>query len=524
MTLALAAAERNIKNVAELSCELRSLFFVVLRILMKQLKFLFLSIVSGILLALSFPNFDFFYLAFFSFIPVIYVALSNDLKKSLFYGFLFGLSFWSVSLYWMFPFIKFNTGSVQAAITAGLLWCYLAIYFSVWTGIVSFLRKKSKPLIISFFAAFLWVVSEYVRTYFSAGFAWNFVGYGQAQFTNFIQISDILGVSGISFLIVFINMLLFHWIRKPKDVKYLFIAIAVFSAVYLYGYTKIREYPADYGNELSVGVVQPDIDQYKKWDPSYGKQFLSSVNNDLKFFKGKKLSLIVYPETFLTEYFNDDKKYKNFIKQCTSLAQINLIGSVYYYNNLVYNSVFAFDNNARILGRHDKSHLVIFGEYIPFREILAKYFDIFNNMGDFSKGIEMDVFYSDNISVGSTICSENFFPERSRELVWKGAKILTNHTNDGWFLDTAAPYQHFVMNIFRAIENRKNVIVCANSGISAVINCRGDVIRQTKLNKRIFFVSYVYQNDIITFYDRLGYLFPYFSIFMTLFLLLLVLI
>ncbi len=491
---------------------------------MKQLKFLSLSIFSGILLALSFPKFDFFYLAFFAFIPIIYVLFSNDLKKSLLYGFLFGFSFWTVSLYWMFPFIKFNTDTLQAGVVAFLLWCYLSLFFAVWAIFVNYLKKDAKPVMISFFAAFLWVALEFVRTYLSTGFGWNYLGYSQSQFKNFIQIADILGVSGISFFIVFINFLLFYWLKKINEAKYLFIAIMVFAAVYVYGYIKVQEYPADYGNELSVGIVQPNVNQYRKWDRKYNEKFLASFSKDIKFFKDKNLSVIVYPETFLTEYFEEDKNTEKFLKSISSFGELNLIGSIAYENNFVYNSLLAVNNKFKILDRHDKNHLVVFGEYIPFREFLAKYFEVFNNMGDFTKGKQMDVFVYKNIMVGATICSENFFPELSRNLVLKGAKILTNHTNDGWFLDTAAPYQHFVMNIFRAVENRKNVIVCANSGISGVINCRGDVLNQTSLNKKILFASYAYQNNVITLYDKFGYLFPYISIFMTMFLLLLILI
>ena len=105
--------------------------------MIKTLKFLVLSIASGLLLALAFPRFDFFYLAFFAFIPVTYAILSDDLKKSLLYGFLFGFSFWSVSLFWMFPFIKYNTGTVQAVIVSFLFWCYLSLFFAVWTGLIN---------------------------------------------------------------------------------------------------------------------------------------------------------------------------------------------------------------------------------------------------------------------------------------------------------------------------------------------------------------------------------------------------
>ena len=172
--------------------------------------------------------------------------------------------------------------------------------------------------------------------------------------------------------------------------------------------------------------------------------------------------------------------------------------------------------------KHDKNHLVIFGEFIPFRAILSKYFGILNSLGDFSKGNYMNIFRYDNIYVGSTICSENFFPNLSRKLVLNGARILTNHTNDAWFFDSYAPYQHFVMNVFRAVENRKNIIVSANTGISALIDSVGNVINKTNINENVSFINDAYQNNIITIYDIIGDIFSYICIIFTMFIIVIV--
>lgn len=526
--------EKNIKSAAELKIALRFLLMnfqssnltgkQIFKHMTKILKFLLLSIASGVVLAFSFPKINIFCFAFVAFIPIIYVALSNKFTKSLLYGFVFGFVFWAVSLFWMMPFLSANVGEVQAVIISVLFWCYLSLYFSVWTGILSYVKDHFNPVQTSFFASFVWVTLEVIRSYFLTGFGWNLLGYSQASFVCFIQIADILGVYGISFVIIFINTLIFYWLKTPDKKAYLLTALTIFLLISAYGYVRLNKYKFNYGDKISVGVVQPNVNQYKKWDKNYSDENLASLTKNLKLFKDKNLDLVVYPETVLTEYFGVDKKTENFIREVASLGKLNLIGSLFQDENYsFYNSVFAVKNDALAFGRHDKNHLVVFGEYIPFRDILAKYFKVFNTMGDFAKGGRMDIFEFDDIRVGPTICSENFFPEYSRELVTSGAKILTNHTNDGWFFDTAAPYQHFVMNVFRAVENRKNIIVSANNGISAIIGCNGKAFEKTYLNETSYFISDAYQNSDITVYDNAGYIFPYLCIFMTIFLFILIL-
>jgi len=106
--------------------------------------------------------------------------------------------------------------------------------------------------------------------------------------------------------------------------------------------------------------------------------------------------------------------------------------------------------------------------------------------------------------LGINICSENYYPYLSRELVSKGATLLTTHANDAWCDGLSYPYQHFAMNIFRAIENRKYLIACANTGISGVIAPTGKIIKQTKNKEHVCFEETVYTNKYITIYDRIG--------------------
>lgn len=488
-----------------------------------RFKYFFLSILSGLLIALSFQKINAFYLVWIAFIPLIYCSLRNCVRNSLIYGFISGIVCYAVSLYWIFPFLQYNTNSsFQSIVASSLLWTYLAFYLALWSAFLSFSRRHFHPILSSCFAASSWVMLEIIRTYFLTGFGWNSLGYSQSSFIYIIQIADIVGVYGVSFIIIFINMLLYYWIQDSKNKKYLVLSILIFILLLCYGFVRINKYSQTYGEKISVGVVQPNIDQYKKWNDSYIEYILQTLENNAKYFEKKDVDLIIYPETVLPGYLQSDIKLQKVVNNISVFSKLSLIGAPGFYNESIYNSIFAIKKDGTILNMHNKNHLVVFGEFIPFRNLLAKYFGVLNSLGDFSKGKAMQIFRYNNLVIGATICSENFFPNLSRKLVVNGSKILTNHTNDAWFFDSFAPYQHFVMNIFRAVENRKNIIVSANTGLSAVIDASGNVITKTTINQNISFISDAYQNEDLTIYDRIGDVFAYMCIVFTVFIIVLV--
>lgn len=519
MIYVLAAAVKNIKNAAVQIFKNK----IGLNVKKFRIKYFFLSILSGLLIALSFQKFNAFFLAWIAFIPLIYCLLRNCVRNSLIYGFLSGMVCYIVSLYWIFPFLQYNTNSnIQSLIAAGLLWVYLSLYFLLWSALLSLTRRHFHPLMSSFFAASAWVMLEFVRMYFLTGFGWNLLGYSQSSFVYLIQIADIAGVYGVSFLIIFINMLLYYWIQDSRNKQYLIQAAAILIIVLGYGFARTSKYSYAYGEKISVGIVQPNIDQYKKWDNSYTDEIIKTLKESAEQFRDKELDIIIYPETAMPGFLQSDIKLQELIKNISGFAQLNLIGAPSVYDGRVYNSVLAIKKDGSILNKHNKNHLVIFGEYIPLRKHLSKYFGVLNSLGDFSKAKAMQIFKYNNISAGPTICSENFFPDLARKSVVNGSKILTNHTNDAWFFDSFAPYQHFVMNIFRAVENRKNIIISANTGLSAIIDASGNVAVKTDINQNYAFASSAYQNEDITIYDKIGDLFAYICVVVTLFVIVLV--
>lgn len=478
-----------------------------------RLKYLICSVISGILLALSFEKFNYFFLVWAAFIPLLACIDNQNLWRSALYGFIAGFTYSLISLNWMLPFLLINTHSARDSIILSLfLWIYTSLYFSIWAFSVNFVKNYINKLLLMFFSCGLWICLEFARNYILSGFPVNLLGYSQSYFTPVIQMADIAGVYGVSFVIIFINMMLYFWI-KTKEKKYFISSIVIFSVIFFYGFARMRQFDAQYGKKITIGVVQPDIKQHKKWNAGYKKEILDKLKKTAGYFEDKKVDIIVYPETVLPGKIQTDEKIRELIKNISIYADLNLVGGKYYEYLKVYNSVFLIDKNGNLLDKYIKNHLVIFGEYIPFNGLLNNLFKRFDLFDDFTKGEKLQVFKFDKYTLGINICSENFYPYLSRQLVLKGADILTTHSNDSWCDGLFYPYQHFVMNIFRAAENRKNIIVVSNTGISGVLDCCGRIIKKTKNEEEICFTSEVYTNNYITAYDKTGDIIVYLSLF-----------
>ncbi|MDD5022504.1 MAG: apolipoprotein N-acyltransferase [Endomicrobiaceae bacterium] len=485
----------------------------VLFIRQSKFKCFYFSIISGILIALSFQKFNFFYFAWIGFIPLIYCVLKSNVYYAMIYGFIAGLTCNVISAYWMLPFLFNNTNSLRdSAIVTLLAWLYLTLYFSLWSGVINFTKKYLSAIILAIIASGVWVVFEFIKTYMLTGLPWNLLGYTQTSFLPIIQISEITGVYGISFLIILINMFLYFWL-KNKNKKYLFSAIVIIAVLLIYGFFRMYKFDTQYGEKITVGIVQPNIEQYKKWDKNHKNNIIKTLYVNAQFFNGKQVDIILYPETVLPRMLEEDEGVQQLVRAISENAQLNLIGGMSVFNNKIYNTIFLVSQNGEIINKYKKNHPVIFGEYIPFRFMLSKLLTSLNVTGYIDTGKNIQTFKFNEIVLGINICSENLFPYFSRRLVLQGANILTNHTNDAWFLDMATPYQHFGMNIFRAVENRKNVIVSANTGISAVIDSSGRTIKKTKVGENISFISYVYKNNYLTTYDKIGDTFAYICLF-----------
>jgi apolipoprotein N-acyltransferase len=484
----------------------------------------FLAASSGFLLTLSFPRFDISWLAWFAFIP-LFVALRNlSLKNGFYLGLFAGLVHYLSLVYWLAHTMS-AYGHLPFYVSIPILFLlsfYLALYIALFSMAVT--RLCSSPLSLLFIPPLLWVSLEYIRSFFFTGFPWELMGYTQFNMLHVIQISDVFGVYGVSFSIVLSNAVAFliylrlmdkSWQGKRVQTKLAAGAMAafvvIFCAVWFYGEWRINNI-----HELSlmspsskVTIVQGNIDQAIKWDPAFQKSstikyiHLSSLSKDLQ------PDLVVWPETATPFYFmHDIELSKLVLKGIHEIGADFLIGSPAFSlkNKKIeyYNSAFLVDAAGNVTGRYDKTHLVPFGEYVPMKKWLPFVNKMVEGVGDFDTGDKGRTIKWQKSSIGILICYEIIFPALSRAMVQNHASLLVNLTNDAWYGRSSAPYQHFSMSVFRAVENRRSLVRAANTGISGFIDPSGNVIESTQIFKDAVITQKVPILQVETLYSRFG--------------------
>ena len=169
-----------------------------------------------------------------------------------------------------------------------------------------------------------------------------------------------------------------------------------------------------------------------------------------------------------------------------------------------FNSAFLVSPEDKKVSRYDKVHLVPFGEYVPLKPFLPFVEKMVVGVGDFSPGNNFTLFAIPRARCGVLICYEIIFPVLSRNYCKSGANFIVTITNDAWFGRSGAPYQHFSMAVFRAVENRTAIVRAANSGISGIIESTGYIQKQTSLFERTFCKGKIPVNSSSTFYTRYG--------------------
>ncbi|MEK7679472.1 MAG: apolipoprotein N-acyltransferase, partial [Deltaproteobacteria bacterium] len=232
-----------------------------------------------------------------------------------------------------------------------------------------------------------------------------------------------------------------------------------------------------------AALLQPSIYLYAKWDAAEAWNIKANIENLLSGIKGA--DLVVWPENALPCWI-DEPDCGVWLKAAVSsgAAPGSFVGSV-SKGGVRHVSAFLLDGKGEITASYNKRQLVPFGEYVPFRAFLGRYIQPVAALGEFEPGdAEQKPLDFKGGRLGAAICYESVFPYLFSGDTQAGADVFVNITNDGWYLDTAAPYQHFIANIFRAVENRRTVLRAANNGISGLIDPWGRVQAKTALNQR----------------------------------------
>lgn len=437
------------------------------------LKDLSLAVISAFFLALSFPKFNLEFLAWLGFIPLFSALKDSSRLKAFLLSFSCGLVFWVITVYWLMYV------TVPGTI---VLILYLALYFGVFGLIVRAIPFSGPRL---FLIPAMWVLLEYLRSQLLTGFPWALLGYSQYLNLPMIQIADIFGAWGVSFLVVMVNAALYFLISEKK-IKSSIIPLVILIAVLSYGFYRLttHDLKSASGKSIKVSVIQGNIPQELKWYPGARQEIMEKYIMLSRLAAQEKPDLIVWPEAAVPVILEEEPAYYEMV--CNLAKQVKtplLFGAVTSRQGLYYNSALMVSPGGEMIGRYDKLHLVPFGEYIPLRKILP-FLETIVPIGDISPGKEYTLFNVNLPGVGHNlrskfgvlICFEDVFPGLSRQFALRGAQFLVNITNDAWYQHSFASYQHFQASVFRAVENRVAVLRSANTGVTGFISPEGRII------------------------------------------------
>ncbi len=450
-------------------------------------------ILSGALLVLAYPKPDLGFVAWFALAPLVWaVAREERPTRAAAIAFAGGWTFYAGLMYWIY--FTCRAGGLAAPLAVGA-WLGLAMILALdWGlfGLAVALLRRMHGFVSPGLAAVVWVGVEYLRARWTTQFPWGLLGYTQWREPVLLQITSATGVYGLSFVLMLVNaalgLVFAPAASRSRGVLRLaglcLAPMAAVAATIGIGRFALARVPKP-TESIEVGFLQPNIDQYKKWDGNY-KAEIRGVLESMADAINPAPALIVWPEAAVPGWIDDpdDAKWVSGLVKRT--RSFNVIGALARGDSEKgYNATFVFAPDGAVLGSYRKRQLVPFGEYVPMAPYIGKWVQSLSPVGEIDRGApDQEPVKTLVGALAMSVCYEAIFPHLMRSPAQDGARLLVNVTNDGWYLDTAGPYQHFAMAVLRAPENRAYLLRAGNTGISALIDPYGRVVAASPLNRR----------------------------------------
>uniref|UniRef100_A0A7C6AA25 Apolipoprotein N-acyltransferase n=1 Tax=candidate division WOR-3 bacterium TaxID=2052148 RepID=A0A7C6AA25_UNCW3 len=483
---------------------------------MRKKIWLFL-ILSAFGLAFAFSPLSLRFLAYFALVSLFWVIENYSYKKTFWSAWFFGGLFGLFHLWWLYflvvPVVPMTKFLLILGVT--ILFAYLGLYTALFAVIT-----KYTGLI---FAPFIWAGLEFIRTKTEIGFPWGLLGYTQTPSIPFIQIASIFGVYGISAWVVWINLLI-YWIvkewhsQKTPDfqLRILRWVLTLFLSVLIpYSYGRLRLKPNQ--DWFKVAIIQPNVSPNEKGDRESLKKNQSDLINLTQKAILARPSLIIYPETATLTDITQDKGFQAVLQKLVDSNKVYLLTGTPVYDQGVsgryYNGAVLFEPGTELRQDYKKIHPVPFSEKIPYADRIPLFKKLETvDMGDMTPGKIFRVFNFPYGNLSVLICFESIFPDLTQEFTKRGADLLINITNDGWFGKTFGPYQHAELSILRTVENGVPLVRCANNGVSFIVDPYGRVLNKTSLFTQTVMIDNLPKPIKPTFFRRYGNIFAIVSL------------
>ncbi len=494
----------------------------------------FLALVSGALLAVSFPRYGHPAFGWIALVPLL-LAVSGwsghtgrlrgrSPLRAFSLGLLAGLVYFVGTVYWTGTVIA-TFGEVPAPVAMFamlLLAAYLALYPAVTALVIAQLvaRMGARALLL---APFAWVATEYLRGTWFGGFPWVPLGNSQVTVLPVAQLASLLGVYGLSLLVAFVNAGVAYALvstgrnrfASAASVALVVVGVSAWGALRVRDGALLRE-----GEPLRVGLVQGNISQEDKWKPGEARRIFTTYLAMTRDVVRRGAQYVIWPESSTPFMFEEDPVGGAGLRELAKEVGVPLLfGSDQIERGVVtrmYNAAFLVAPNGQTTAVYRKMHLVPFGEFIPAKRWLYFASPLVESLADFAPGTSIVTLPVNGHFSSTAICYEVVYPSLIRSAVLEGSELLSTITNDAWYGNSSAPYQHFALASMRAIEQGRFLVRAANTGISGVVDPYGRVVSASGIFEQVGLVEEVRFIKSRTLYSRIGDLAAWVSLLVTL--------
>lgn len=434
---------------------------------------------AGILWALQFGREPHAVASWLALAPLLLLLSSTRASGRL--AFVFGFTAWLTGLSWIVPTLVTYGGISQplAWPLTSLLAAYLAGFDAVfgWLGGKVWRRWGTGARLLVLPS--LWVALEWLRTYLFGGFPWNLAAYAWVDVPGALPLSAWIGPYGISFLVVLASAGVAAAVQRRRWQPLAAAWAVPLLLLPLAGRWSVREAIQEHEaagildrEGVPVRLIQPNIANLTEYDAMAVLRNYRKVV-DASVAACEPGALVVWPESATWPFsYANDPMLKADLERLVRRGCTVLFNSSHPVEESFFNSAYLLSPQGNV-HRYDKRHLVPFGEYIPFRGLFSWMDKLARNAGDFRAAAGITLLPWDREKLGMAICYEVVYPAEVAELARRGSTILVTITNDAWYGDTWAPWQHYRAARFRAAENRRPLLRAAITGVSAVVGPDG---------------------------------------------------
>lgn len=465
-------------------------------------------------------------------VPLLWALQANNSRgeplsrlQSALLSYVCGVTWFAGNCYWIYQ-TMFLYGGLPAPVALGILILfslYLGLYFALFGVCFALLRNWKGPSTALLLSPFLWVAVELARARLT-GFPWDLLGYTQIDNAFLTALAPWTGVMGLSLVVAAGNAL---WLWRPRWFRWTGALAALELLVMSYFGAQFQPPPVEHNraailvqDNLNVGAMAlgQQEGQLELMEKLFARTLHPRVAAEVTELDLQRSAANPHPQTAVvlwpeapTDFRDDDPRFREVIGRVALATNAPVIvdslgaGDQPTHNGRADEFVSAsfFLPDGTYAGHYDKMHLVPFGEYTPYKQLFFFAGHLLDQL-NFVPGTQRRLFSSGGRRFGVFICYESIFGDEVREFALKGAQVLVNLSDDGWYGDTSAPWEHLDMARMRAIENRRWLLRDTNTGLTASIDPYGRIISAMPRHVRgAIEVPFAFCNDV-TVYTRFG--------------------